>query len=194
MHMRLFALFLSGICVAFAGGCATAHDTEELKTIFDRGLAAYDAGRYEEALKIFHSIDEEDVAAMRNEGLMLRKGQGTVKDPKAAEDMLARAADAGLPTAQYDLAEMLLNGEAGPPDPKRALPLLIQAAQAHHPVAEYELGRFYEQGTLVEKDLNFAKTLYTAAAAAGVLDAKERLVALGGSVPETPARAPRSKP
>ena len=143
-------------------------------------------GKYDEAFKIFKSIDEEDVAAMRNEGLMLRKGLGTQKDPKAAEDMLARAADAGLPTAQYDLAEMLMNGEAGKPDPKSALPWLTQAAAAHHPIAEYRLGRFYEEGTVVEKDLDFARTLYTQAAAAGVPDARERLVALGGSVPGGP--------
>jgi hypothetical protein len=189
--MRLFAVFLASLCVAFAGGCATAHDSEELKSIFEQGLAAYDAGKYDEAFAIFKSIDEEDVAAMRNEGLMLRKGLGTQKDPKAAEDMLARAADAGLPTAQYDLAEMLMNGEAGKPDPKGALPWLTQAAAAHHPVAEYRLGRFYEEGTVVEKDLNFARTLYTQAAAAGVPDARERLVALGGSVPEVP---PAAKP
>ena len=67
---------------------------------------------------------------------------------------------------------------------------LTQAAQAHHPIAEYRLGLLYEQGVLVQKDLNFARTLYTQAAAAGVLDAKERLVALGGSVPETPPGKP----
>ena len=185
MHMRLFAILLASFCVAFAGGCATAHNTEELKAIFDQGLAAYDAGRFDEAFGIFHSIDDEDVAAMRNEGLMLRKGLGTQKDPKAAEVMLERAADAGLPTAQYDLAEMLLDGETGRPDPKRALPWLTQAVQAHHPVAEYRLGLLYEQGTVVEKNLSTARALYTLAAAAGVQDAKERLVALGGSVPET---------
>jgi TPR repeat protein len=190
MPMRLFAIFLTGLCVAFAGGCATASDGEELKTIFDSGLAAYDAGRYDEAFRIFHSIDDEDVAAMRNEGLMLRKGLGTAKDPKAAEEILERAAGEGLPTAQYDLAEMLLDGEAGRPNPKAALPWLTQAAQAHHPIAEYRLGLLYEQGVLVQKDLNFARTLYTQAAAAGVLDAKERLVALGGSVPETPSGKP----
>ena len=152
MHIRLFASLLAGLCVAFAGGCATAHDTEELKAIFDSGLVAYDAGKYDEAFKIFQSIDTEDVAAMRNEGLMLRKGQGTAKDPQAAEDILLRAADAGLPTAQYDLAEMLLDGEAGKPDPERALPWLTAAAAAHHPLAEYRLGLFYEQGYLVEKN------------------------------------------
>src|SRR4029078_12844871 len=65
-----------------------AHDSGELKAIFDQGLAAYDRGRYAEAFPAFRSTDEEDVAAMRNEGLMLRKGLGTEKDPKAAEEML----------------------------------------------------------------------------------------------------------
>src|SRR6201999_2695005 len=130
----------------------------------DQGVAAYDAGHYEAAFKLFQSIDEEDVAAMRNEGLMLRKGQGVAKDPQAAEDVLRRAADAGLPTAQYDLAEMLLTGEAGEPDPKGALPLLTLAASAHHPIAEYRLGVFYEEGTLVEKNLGFARTLSAACA------------------------------
>jgi|SRR5579871_3892211 len=195
MHIRLFAVLLAGLCVAFAGGCASAHDTEQLKAIFNSGLVAYDAGRYDEAFKIFQSIDNEDVAAMRNEGLMLRKGQGTAKDPQAALDVLERAADAGLPTAQYDLAEMLMDGEAGKPDPKRALPWLALAAAAHHPLAEYRLGLLYEQGVLVEKNLNLARNLYTVAAQAGVRDAQERLVALGGSVPESPPPdAPAGKP
>jgi TPR repeat protein len=177
------------LCVAVAGGCTTVHGTDELKAIFDQGLAAYDAGKYEEAFALFKSIDDEDVAAMRNEGLMLRKGQGVEKDPQAAEDALQRAAEAGLPTAQYDLAEMLLNGEAGPPDPKAALPWLTQAVAAHHPIAEYRLGVFYEEGTLVEKNVDYARALYTDAAARGVPDAKERLARLGGPVPAGPAVA-----
>ena len=63
-------------------------------------------------------------------------------DPKAAYDLLERAAEAGLPTAQYDLAEMMLNGEVGEPDPKGAIPWLTQAAAAHHPIAEYRLGQW----------------------------------------------------
>lgn len=180
--MRSFAARTTAVClcVAFAAGCETLHDGDEIKTTFDKGVAAYDAGRYEEAFQLFQSIDTEDVAAMRNEGLMLRKGLGTAKDPQAAEEMLGHAADLGLPTAQYDLAEMLLNGEAGPSDPKAALPLLTAAAAAHHPIAEYRLGVFYEEGTLVEKNLDYARTLYTDAAARGVPEAKARLAKLGG--------------
>jgi TPR repeat protein len=175
-------------CVALCASlsaCAVAHDHDELTAIFNKGLAEYDAGHYDAAFKIFQSIDEEDVAAMRNEGLMLRKGQGTAKDPKAAMEMLGRAADAGLTTAQYDLAEMMLNGEGGDPDPKGALPLLTSAAAAHHPLAEYRLGLMYEEGTVVEKNLGFARTLYTEAADAGVAEAKERLAKLP-PIPATP--------
>ncbi len=167
------------------------HDGDEIKAIFDQGIAAYDAKHYDEAFRLFQSIDSEDVAAMRNEGLMLRTGQGVEKDPQAAQEMLQRAAEAGLATAQYDLAEMLLNGEAGEPDPKAALPWLTAAAAAHHPIAEYRLGLFYEDGKLVDRNLDFARTLYADAARRGVPDAKERLDKLGGPVPGAqPAGAP----
>ena len=197
MRLDRTAIFLACLCVSFAGGCAVAHDGDELKSIFDQGVAAYDSGKYDDAFGIFKSIDEEDVAAMRNEGVMLRKGIGVQKDPKAAEDLLQRAAEAGLPTAQYDLAEMMLNGEAGDPDPRGALPWLTQAAAAHHPIAEFRLGQMYEEGAIVEKDMHTARTLYAEAAAAGVPGAKERLAALGGPIPgaqppEAPPRKPRA--
>lgn len=177
------AVFSLCLLAVLAGGCSTVHDGDEIKAIFDHGLAEYDAGHFEQAFGLFQSIDSEDVAAMRNEGMMLRTGQGVAKNPQAAEDMLGRAAEAGLPTAQYDLAEMLLNGEAGEPNPKAALPWLTAAAAAHHPIAEYRLGVFYEEGTLVEKNLGFARTLYADAATRGVPDAKARLEKLGGPVP-----------
>ncbi|HXC53886.1 MAG TPA: tetratricopeptide repeat protein [Rhizomicrobium sp.] len=180
------------LVAGLAAGCATVHDGDELKAIFDRGLAAYDAGKYPEAFALFQSIDDEDVAALRNEGLMLRKGLGVAKDPAAAEDALERAAESGLPTAQYDLAEMLLDGEAGAPDPKAALPWLTEAAQAHHPIAEYRLGVFYEEGTLVEKNLDFARALYTDAAARGVPEAKARLAVL--TAKPVPGAQPPSVP
>ena len=123
-----------------------ADDPEETKKIFDQGVAAYDAKNYAEAFQIFSSIDDRDLAAMRNEALMLRKGLGMAKDPKAAEEMYPRAAQGGLATAAADLGEMLLKGEAGPPDVKAALPWLAAAADAGHPVAAFELAELYETG------------------------------------------------
>jgi TPR repeat protein len=159
-------------------GCASSADPAETKKIFDQGVVAYDAKDYARAFELFSSIDDSDLAAMRNVALMMRKGEGTARDPKAAEEMYARAANGGLPTAAADLGEMLLNGEAGPPDAKAALPWLAAAAEAGHPIAAYELGRMYETGNGVQKDLKTARQLYEMAASAGVTDAKARLDAL----------------
>ena len=177
------------ICALLLAGCAGA-SSDQLKTTFDSGIKAYDAGDYPTAYKIWSSIDDYDLAAMRNVAMMLRTGQGVAKDPKKAADLYLVAAEAGLPTAQADLADMLLKGELGPPDPKRALPLLQAAAAANHPVAQYELAQMYETGQdgLVPKDLLVARRLYAAAASHGMKDAQTKLDALGPE-PFTPAPA-----
>ncbi|MBN9589328.1 MAG: hypothetical protein BGN85_03100 [Alphaproteobacteria bacterium 64-11] len=174
--------------VLSSGGCASAQSGQQLASVFNTGLAAYDAGDYPKAFKIWSSIQDEDLAAMRNVAMMLRKGQGTARDPKKAEEVYEVAAEAGLPTAQADLADMLLKGEAGKPDPKRALPLLEAAAAANHPVAQYQLAQMFETGQdgLVPKDLTVARRLYAAAAGHGMKEAGQRLDALGGPLPEPP--------
>jgi TPR repeat protein len=164
------------LCLALVGCAAPNH--AELSAAFDRGVAAYDAGRFEEAYRIWSSIQDQDLAAMRNVAMMLRRGEGVKQDPKAAEAMYLQAAQAGLPTAQADLADMLLKGESGPPNPKAALPLLQSAARAGHPLAQYELAELYETGAVVPKDLAVARGLYAAAADRGVKQARDRLAAL----------------
>jgi len=118
------------ICFALAALPATARTGEEIAKVFDSGVAAYDAGKHDEAFKIWWGLQYEDVAAMRNIAMMLRKGQGTTQDYRQAREIYRRAAEAGLPTAQADLADMLLKGEVGPPNPRAALPLLQAAAAA----------------------------------------------------------------
>ena len=180
MRWTGFHYLVGCCCVAIASGCASspAEDVAATKKTFAEGVAAYDAKDYARAYQTFVSIDDRDLAAMRNVALMLRKGEGVAKDPKAAEEMYARAASGGLATAAADLGEMLLKGEAGPPDPKAALPWLAGAADAGHPVAAFELGQMYEDGNGVAKDLSIARKLYKAAADAGYQDAKQRLAAL----------------
>ena len=172
------------------GACADPQSGQELAAVFVSGFEAYDAHDYPKAYKIWSSITDRDVAAMRNVAMMLRTGQGVEKNPKAAEDMFERAAEAGLPTAQADLADMLIKGEAGPPDTARALPLLQAAAAANHPVAQFELGRFYETGTLVPKNEDAARKLYTEAARHGMKEASDRLAAMGPAPNSPPQAAP----
>jgi TPR repeat protein len=178
-------LWVLGFTLAGCAGVSGA----QLSDTFDKGLAAYDAGDYPAAYKIWSSIAEYDLGAMRNVAMMLRDGQGVAKDPKKAEDLYETAADAGMPTAQADLAEMLLRGDAGPPDPQRALPLLQSAAAANHPVAQFDLAKMYETGQdgLVKQDMAQARKLYAAAASHGMKEAQARLDALG---PEPPPPAP----
>jgi hypothetical protein len=148
---------------------------------FDRAAAAYDAKDYATAYKLFTELaDEYDLAAMRNVALMTRDGLGTEKDPERAEDMMKEAARRGLPTAQYDLGEMLLDGAAGPPDAKAALPWLEMASAAGHPLAQYRLGQLYEAGDVVPKDVKVAELLYGAAARKGYDPALQRLKTLKG--------------
>ena len=173
---------LPTLCLAAAllGGCADdpVLSSTTIQATFDEGLKDYDSGNYEAAFKKWSSIDDVDLAAMRNVGSMLRTGKGVQTDPKAGFSMLQRAAEAGLFTAQADVGDMLLKGEAGPPDPKAAAPWLALAAQAGHPIAQYELGQLYEQGAGVPKDIEAARSLYKAAVAGGVADAAKRLAAL----------------
>src|ERR1700677_811697 len=160
--MRKFTPMIAVLIGLTAGGCAT-ETSASIKNSFDSGVVAYDAHDYAKAYQIWAALADQDLAAMRNVAMMRRQGLGTPKDPKGAEEIYQRAADAGLPTAQADLADMLIKGEAGPPDPKRALPLLVSAAAANHPIAEYELAQFYEAGELVPRDMTVARNPYAAA-------------------------------
>lgn len=178
-------------CFALAALPASARTGEEIAKVFDSGVAQYDAGNYQEAFKIWWGLQYEDVAAMRNIAMMLRKGQGTTQDYRRAKEIYRRAAEAGLPTAQADLADMLLKGEGGKPDPKAALPLLRAAAAANHPIAQFQLAQMFETGAdgLVPQNVETARKLYAAAASRGMKDASARLAALPPA-PPAPATAP----
>jgi TPR repeat protein len=195
--MPKLPLFALTICACFAGATvAEARSAAEIAAVFDAGVAAYDAGDYEKAFKTWWALRYEDLAAMRNLGMMLRKGQGTEKDPAKAEEIYLRAAEGGLPTAQADLADMYLKGEIGPPSLNRALPLLEAAAAANHPVAQYQLGELYETGAppLVPQDLDVARQLYAAAAKHGMKEAAARAAFLGPPTAQPVQPAPPAQP
>ena len=179
-------------CAFVLAGCASVQNGTELKTVFDSGVAAYDAGDYPKAYKIWSAIEDQDLAAMRNVAMMLRQGTGVARNPKRAKELYEIAAEAGSPYAEAELADMLLKGEAGPPDPEAALPFLAAAAAADHPVAQYELAQMYETGSLVPKDLGTARRLY--AAGHGMKEAQARLDQLGPPPAPAPANPTTIRP
>jgi uncharacterized protein len=193
MRTRFPRLLLLCLCGALLTACASAPTSVQIRTTFEAGLKDYDAGDYAAAYKKWRSIENYDLAAMRNIALMLRTGKGVDKNPKAAQDMMEQAAYAGLATAQADLADMLIKGEAGPPDVKAAVPWLALAANAGHPIACFQLGLLYEQGTVVKQDIETARKLYKTAAAAGMAEAEARLLSLPPEPPRTTA-APQNPP
>ena len=178
---------------------AQARTSQEIAADFATGVTAYDAGDFEKAFKVWWELRFEDLAAMRNLGMMLRKGIGTQKNPKRAAEIYLRAAEVGMPTAQADLADMYIKGDLGPPDLTAALPLLARAAAANHPGAQFQLGEFYETGAppLVPQDMEKARELYAAAAKSGMPEAIARsqflgpptaqpLTVVAPAVPDTP--------
>src|SRR3954466_11040063 len=177
MPQKLFPRLILALCACLAmAPIAQARSSAEIAADFTAGVTAYDAGDFEKAFKIWWELRFEDLAAMRNLGMMLRKGIGTAKDPKKAEEIYLRAAEVGMPTAQADLADMYIKGELGDPDLSAALPLLARAAAANHPGAQFQLVEFYETGAppLVPRDLEKARELYAAAARSGMPEAIAR--------------------
>lgn len=69
-------------------------------------------------------------------------------DPAQAYDLLSKAAAAGSPEAQFELAKMLEQGLGIEPDPVRALDLYRQAAEQDFADAINDLGFLYYQGGL----------------------------------------------
>lgn len=178
------------LCAGLLAACGSVPNHDEIQTRFDDGLKAYDAGDYQAAYRAWDEIADYDLAALRNIALMLRKGQGVEKDPKAALRKMAQAADLGLVTAQADLGEMLLSGEGTAVDIPDAVVWLGRAAAAGHPLAANALARLYDEGQALPRDLTKACPLYAKAAAAKIADAEARLKAICLPAPEKPTPEP----
>lgn len=176
------------------------HPPLRLKKIalFDEGVAAYDSGDYAKAFEIWLPLAQtDDLAAMRNVALLLRRGDGVARDPERALYFYERAAQGGLTSAQVNTAFMYLGGEGIPQDYKKASFWFHTAAIAGVPVARYNLGVLYERGLGVEADQARALAWYALAARAGHEKALDRLTQLVPSLPGPPppgeTEAPLSK-
>lgn len=100
-------LFAAGLSVLLASSAAAQ------PTDFAAGLAAYDAGRYEEAAVIWSRLAENgDPAAMVSLAGLYEAGFGVGRDPGRALALYRRAAALGDPQARRILA---LRGEGRGP-------------------------------------------------------------------------------
>ena len=121
--------------VALGVPCAALGESE-----YQKGLAAFDAGNFEQALEIWLPLAQEGLAeAQFGVALAYQNGLGTVQDEDEALHWTRRAARQGLPAAQNNLGVIYATGKGVSPDPEIALSLWRQAAAEGHAGARANL-------------------------------------------------------
>jgi TPR repeat protein len=179
------------ILVAFAlvlNACAT-NVVAEKASRFDQAVAAYDAGDFAGAYRIWSDLAaEDDLAAMRNAAQLLRQGKGVEKDAKKAFNLYTEAAEKGLVTAMANVGDMYMAGEGVGKNPEAAAAWYARAASAGLSLAQVKLAEMYEQGLGVERDPARARILIERAARNGYAPAQAKLARMA------PAPAKASTP
>lgn len=156
----------------------------------------------QQALKMFEDAAKGGLAAANRilgqiyEGGVGEGGADVKPDIKKAIEYYGKAAQGSDPAALFRLAQASETGIAAPdtkpdkdgnwdpkdilvaPNAKNALDLYRLAAQNNAAEAFFAVGRFYETGTVVDKDATKAFALYIRAANAGVLAAMNQLAGL----------------
>ncbi len=156
----------------------------------------------QQALKMFEDAAKGGLAAANRilgqiyEGGVGENGADVKPDLKKAIEYYGKAAQGSDPAALFRLAQASETGVASTgakpddkgnwdpkdilvqPNGKNALDLYRMAAQNNAAEAFFAVGRFYETGTVVDKDPEKAFALYIRAANAGVLAAMNQLAGL----------------
>jgi hypothetical protein len=136
--------------------------------VFQKGVDAYEMGKYKEALDQWLSLAQAgDGISSRNIAHLYENGFGVQKDLSEALRWYVKSADMGVVLAQYRAGMMYLQGEGTDQNLPKAINYLTKSAQAGHPPAQYNLGVIYEQGIGVPPDKEQAKTWFYNAAGRG---------------------------
>ncbi len=131
---------------------------------FDEGVAAAKRGDYATALREWHPLAEQGVAAAQfNLGIMYDNGRGVPQDYAEAVGWWRKAAEQGHATAQYNLGIMYDNGRGVPRDYAEAVGWYRKAAEQGVAIAQYNLGVMYAKGLAVPQDYVQAHMWYNLA-------------------------------
>jgi TPR repeat protein len=172
---RLF-LLLFGLTVSLA---VPARAESSLTT---RGLAAYSAGRYTEALDDWqHAAQAGDGQAALYAGLLNDLGRGVPRDLKAARTWYERAAALGNPIAMFNIGVLFDSGVGVPRDRAVAADWYRKAAAHGVGRAAYALGLMYEAGDGVPHDRSQATRYFRQALADGITAARSHLASRGNT-------------
>ena len=100
---------------------------------WDDAVAAYDAGDYQKAFRLFKPLAEQgDTWSQSNLGLMYANGEGVPKDDAKAAHWTRKAAEQGYVIAQSNLGIIYATGEGVPENNVKAYAWCsIAATQGH---------------------------------------------------------------
>jgi TPR repeat protein len=140
---------------------------------FDEGVAAYEAGRWQDAARVWQTLAERgDARSQHAIGSLYESGRGVPQSYARAAEWYAKAAQQGLPNAQNDLAVLFSKGRGVDRDPIAAVKLWQAAAAQGHAKAQYNLGLAYYLGEGVAIDDRAAQAWFTTAAKSGLPEAQ----------------------
>lgn len=140
------AQFRSGIRSGALALLLTLFATQAAYASGQKGIQAFQRGKYEEALKYLQPAAEAgEASAMYVLGQMYASGRGIAKDEKMATDLFHKAANLGDPNAQQSLGSALMLGEGIEQDMVEALKWFIISGRAGNKDAlayAQKVGRF----------------------------------------------------
>jgi TPR repeat protein len=110
-----------------------------------------------------------DARAQFELGTRLASGKGVPRDPNMALEWWRKAAEQGLPQAEYkyNMGVSYFSGEGTPKDEKEAVSWWLKAAKHGSPDSDCALGTAYSQGLGVPKDYREAIKWFRRGAEAG---------------------------
>ena len=140
------------------------------------GMAAYEAGNYEQAYKLWLPLAQKgDAHAQFNLGLLYRNGRGVEQNDREALIWLSKAAQQGMLDAQYNTGLMYMEGRGVAVSKQEAFQWWELAASKGHAPSQHNLAVLYAYGIATQKDTNKALELWHKAAAQGHQGARKAL-------------------
>ena len=152
-----------------------SYNTSQAAELED-GFQAFTTGNYEQALRLWLPLAEEDNAdAQYNLGILYQKGLGVEKNPKTAFIWYKRASANGHTDAMYNLGIMYDKGRVIYRSPKDALKWWKKAAELGNASAQYNVAVEYFYGRTLGKDVPLAISWWKKSAKQGNKDARAAL-------------------
>lgn len=138
-------------------------------------IEAYNEEKYDDAARLRHDVDLNDVTVQFDLGFMYANGRGVLKDDSEAYRWYLKAANQGNPIAQCNLGRAYEEGKGVAKDEEEALKWYRKAAENGSLTAQFNLGVMYSKGEGVVKDEAESEKWYRKAADGGYEKAKEAL-------------------